>query len=60
MALKETNKSRVKRKDIEWKPLYNLAKKETEADVYEVLNYWKPLDRLAKKEFPDKENGGIF
>lgn len=54
MALKETNKSRVKRKDIEWKPLYNLARKETEADVYEVLNYWKPLDRLAKKEFSDE------
>lgn len=54
MALKESNKDRRRRlKDqnlTEWIPLKNLAKKESEADVFEVINYWKPLENLAKKE----------
>ena len=53
MALKESNKARRRLKDknlTEWIPLKNLAKKESEADVFEVINYWKPLENLAKKE----------
>lgn len=52
MALKETNKNRKKshHEDTEWVPLEQLAAKETEKAVQEVLRIWHPLDKMAPKE----------